>query len=121
MRASFTLGQGLPLLLFVLASCSTIPAEERFSDIAMYRNAPDCPHEVLGRVRVTDGHDPIFGQSREWAMSANLEHSEANLREEAAALGAAAVVVTQRRLSTDDEGEYSHIELRGLAITECRE
>ncbi|MEE4302963.1 MAG: hypothetical protein V2J19_02320 [Wenzhouxiangella sp.] len=108
-------------LLLLLGGCATTPPEQRHADIEMLRSVPDCPHEVLGRVRVTDGHNPVSGQSKEWAMTASLEHSEANLREEAAALGADAVVVTQRRLSTNAEGDYSHIDLRGLAITACRD
>ncbi|RFF30207.1 hypothetical protein [Wenzhouxiangella sediminis] len=107
--------------LCFLAGCATTPPEERHAGIEMLRSVPDCPHEVLGRVRVTDGHNPVSGQSKEWAMTASLEHSEANLRGEAAALGADAVVVTQRRLSTNAEGDYSHIDLRGLAITACRD
>ncbi len=107
--------------LLLVAGCAMTPAEQRHTDIEMLRSVPDCSHEVLGRVRVTDGHDPVSGQSKEWAMTASLPHSEANLRAEAAALGADAVVVTQRRLSTNAEGDYSHIDLRGLAITACRD
>lgn len=103
------------------AACSVIPPDERFPDVSILRVEPDCTYETLGPVRAREGHNPVFGQSKEWATRARLDVAEAELRERAAKLGASAVIVTQRRLAVNDEGDYGYIDLRGKAISACGE
>lgn len=104
----------------MLGGCSVVPYDERHPDIAVLEHRPSCEHDVLGKVTVNDGHDPVASQSKDWAMRANMDRAMANMRERAAAHGAQAVVISQRRLSRNDDGHYGYIDLRGLAISECR-
>lgn len=113
---------GIPALLVLSLSpgCTVVPYDQRYPEVSVVDARPGCEHEVLGKVRAQDGFQPVPGQSREWATRANMDLAMAELREEAAGLGAQRVVLSQRRLSRDADGHYSHIDLRGVAISECR-
>lgn len=110
----------VPLLALLLAACNTTPYSERYPEVTVLDNKPDCAFQSLGKVRGKDGHLPISGQSNEWSTRADMEQALARLRGEALGFGADAVVITRRSLGKRPDGEYMHIDLHGLAITNCQ-
>lgn len=98
-----------------------MPLDQRFPDIRILRAEPECSYQTIGPVRAREGHSPVFGQSKEWATAARLEVAEAELCDQAAKLDAEAVIVTQRRLAVNDDGDYGYIDLRGNAISGCHD
>lgn len=105
--------------LLCLSACNAVPYDERYPEVHMYDNPPNCDYEVLGRISAEDGHNPIFGQSKEWDTRANMAQARSKLRAEAVGLGADTLILTQRVLGPNESGGYRHIELRGVAITSC--
>ena len=108
------------IIALTITACHVVPYAERHPDIRMLRVEPDCEFEVLGRIEAEDGHEPVFGQSKDWDTRANMEQVEAELRAEAAKLGAPRLVIQERRMIPNESGGYRHIDLRGIAISNCR-
>lgn len=108
------------LVLVAVAACTVVPFEERHPEIAIHNSSPDCDYQVVDQVTVRDGHDPLFGQSREWATQANMDRAMARLRERAAEAGGDAVILNNRTLGRENGGDLMYIVLNGTAITGCR-
>ena len=116
-------------MLFLLAGgCATVPdgpTAAQIDQVELLRGRPNCDYESLGSVSGGDGHTGV-ATGMIWGPRGSDERALRELKANAAALGADAVIIVQRRGGQREKPRGSlairparRVEYVGTAIRSC--
>ena len=116
---------GLVLLVGGCATTSGGPTPEQIGAVELLSGRPTCEYESLGQVSGGDGHEGV-ATGMIWGPRGSDERALQELKANAAALGADAVIIVQRRGGQREKprGALSvrparRVEFIGTAIRNC--